>query len=194
MTFGQGSQAVIEDLLAPNWQESRTGRPDIPDVPRDGSGTALTDDDAHRDERGTVLLTSDRRVAGNNQAVQDLVHCYHPEGVGFQVEDKGFQEQGTTETVQIDIALTDRADPDDDTRSSARTRAVGDRSNVSFSEGGPYPGVFGEVKFLLENDRKNFQEWDVVSHDVQNFQIMNSNVAISLRVDLELIAVNTADA
>lgn len=195
MTFGTGPQALVA-LLASNWQATRSGRPDVPDVPRDGSGNALTDDDAHRAEADTVLITSDRDVTARNQNVHDVIHCYHPEGGAIDTNDRGHVEQEVIETIQVDIEAADRTDSSTGDRLSARERMVGLRSDSSvvFNEGGPYPGLFGEVKLILEENRRGHDEWDVNRHDVTQMRLLNSNAIVSLTVELEHVAINTADA
>lgn len=184
MTFGTGPQALVS-TLADNWQATRSGRPDVPE--------ATTD---QRSAAGTVLITNDRDVVANTQSVHDLVHCYHPQQTGIPFEDKGYNEQGATETVQIDIDLTDRTDPDTGERVSAKENMVGDRDHADFSTdiaGGPYPGIMGEVLYILESvTRKGFAEYDVARKEVVNLQLFNSNAVASVSVDLEWISINTA--
>lgn len=200
-TFGTGPQALVNHL-ARNWQASRSGRPDVPDVVRDSGGTPLTGGDAVRAERG-VLIAEDRDVVANQHAVHDLVHCYHPQAAGLSVEDKGYQEQGVVETVQIDVEATDRTDESTGERLTADRRLVGDRSewggSVAFTSpqligDAQYPGLLGEVKYILELGRRGFEEYEVASHDVVNLYLGNSNASASFTVDLEWVALNTADA
>jgi hypothetical protein len=185
MTFGTGPQSLVQQL-ADHWTVTRSGRPDVPD--------ATTQ---QRSEAGTVLLTNDRDVVANNQGVHDLVHCYHPQATGISMQDKGFDEQGATETVQIDIETTNRPDPDTGERLDARTRMVGDRSDPDFSTAiseGPYPGILGEVLYVLEaHTRLGFAEYDVARKEVINLQLYNSEASASVSVDLEWISVNTAE-
>lgn len=184
MTFGTGPQALVKELDA-NWQATRAGRPDVP--------AATTN---YRSTQGTVFITHDRDEVANHHGVHDLVHCYHPQATGISMQDKGFNEQGAVETVQIDIEATDRTDPSTGERSTAKTRMVGDRDDADFSTdlaGGPYPGLLGEVLFVLEaNTRKGFREYDVARKEVINLVLENSNATASVSVDLEWISINTA--
>lgn len=187
MTFGTGPQALV-DTLDSNWKPSRTGRPDVPKATTTYRDTSLGP--------GTVFITEDRDVVANHQGVHDLVHCYHPQSTGIPFEDKGNNEQGATETVQIDIDLADRTDPSTGERLSAKERMVGDRDDAAFSTdiaGGPYPGIMGEVLYILESvTRKGFAEYDVARKNVVNLQLFNSNATASVNVDLEWISINTA--
>lgn len=180
MTYGTGPQALV-DHLQTNWQASRSGRNDIP--------SAVTSPES---EFG-VLITHDRQRVANQHGVHDLVHCYHPQA-GFTITDNGYNEKNVVETVQIDIEVSDRTDPESGERLLARNRMVGDRDSTGFpsSEEPPYPGVFGEVMLLLEGVRRDFEEWDVARSDVVNMHLGNSNASISYSVDLEHIAANTA--
>lgn len=184
MTFGTGPQALVE-TLAEFWQPNRSGRPSIP--------PATTE---YRSSPDTVFITHDRSEVANTQSVHDLVHCYHPQTTGIQFTDKGSREQGAIETVQIDIDIADRTDSTTGERLSAATRLVGDRSDPDFAttlEEGPYPGIMGEVKYILESDtRTGFEEYDVARHDIVNLQLNNSNALASFSVDLEWLSVPTA--
>lgn len=190
MTTGTGPQALTTHLQT-NWTPSRTGREDIPDIIRDPDGNPSSDpDDAS--EPGRVIITEDREKIANQHSVFDLVHCYHPQA-GLSITDRGYNEQNEVETVQIDIEVEDRTDPTTGERLSARDRLVGDRNSSNFpsDESAPYPGVSGEVQYILETARRGLGEWDVASADVVNIYLGNSNASISWSVDLEHIAKNT---
>jgi len=196
-------------------------------VIRDDAGDPVTDDAARRTDYG-VLFTADRDVVANNSGVSDLVHVYHPEANPPTFEDQGAREQRSVETVQVDISVTDRNDPDTGMRiASARDRLVGDPAEVEqaqtggpsggslgtesgFTLGGesgaslgdtdatvegplPYPGLAGEVRYLLELARRDFREWDVARKDTVNMFLGNSNADMSWSVELEHVAENTAD-
>ena len=180
MTFGSGPQA-LDDHLTTNWQPTRTGRPDIPDV--------VT---SPQSEFG-VLIAHDREMVANNQGVHDLIHCYHPQSGGMTITDQGYNEKHVVETVQIDIEVADRTDPTTGERLYARDRLVGDRDATDYpsDESAPYPGVFGEVMYLLERVRKGLDEWDVARTDVVNMHLGNSDASISYSVDLEHLAAGT---
>lgn len=188
MTYGTGPQA-LSDYLLDNWQQSRTGRNDVPDVIRDSNGDRSREPG---DGRG-VLMYYDRQQPNYNAAVHDLIHCYHPEGTGLNAEDAGHKEQRVTETVQIDIDITDRTDPDDNSRWFARERMVGDRDDAGFptDESPPYPGILGEVFYLLEDTRRNFEEWDVARIQPLTVLLKHSDASVSLDVQLEHLAKNT---
>lgn len=179
MTTGTGPQAIASHLQA-NWQATRSGRPDVPDAV----------DDPHA-EFG-VVITEDRQRAKEQYSVHDIIHCYHPQA-GLTFTDQGYKEKNVVEEVQIDIDVTDRTDPDTGERLSARNRLVGDRSEPGFpsDESGPYPGVSGEVQYLLETVRRGLDEWDVARMGVVNVHLGNSEASISWSVELEHIAANT---
>jgi len=192
MTLGQGAQAVAE-YLAMNWSPTRTGRPDLPDVMRDAQGDPSTDvNDA--DEPGKVLILADRQDQVQvNHGVFDAIYCYAPEAAPPSTEDQGYAEERVEELVQVDIEITDRTDSETGERLSARDRMVGDRDNTTNNETGPYPGLVGEVKYLLELTRRGLDEWDVARTDAVNVFTGNSNANWSYRVTLEQVAKNTAD-
>lgn len=196
MTTGTGPQALVSSLLT-NWQPTRTDddgnreRPDVPDVIRD-SGTPSNDpNDA--DGPGKVLIVNDRDVVANQHATYDLIHCYHPQAGPVSIEDNGYDEVRETETVQIDIEVTNRPDPDTGERLNAKDLLVGDRDDPEFpaDESPPYPGIKGEVKYILETGRRGLEEWDVASYDTVNVFLGNSNANWSYSVELEHIARNT---
>lgn len=191
MTFGTAPQALVT-LLLDNWDPDRTGRPDVPDVIRD-SNSNPSNDPADADAPGHVLIVRDREIVANNQGIHDLIHCYHPQAGGLTFTDNGYKEQNVVETVQIDIEVTDRTDPATGERTYARDRLVGDRGDPAFptDETAPYPGIAGEVKYILETVRRGLEEWDVVGADMVNMYLGNSDASISYSVDLEHIAANT---
>lgn len=180
MTFGTGPQALV-DLIETNWQATRAGREDVPAIVSDP------------DTEFGVLVTRDRQEVRNQYAVHDLIHCYHPEASGLTFTDKGYDEEGTTEQVQIDVECTDRTDPDTGERLNADARLVGDRDSGNFpaDETPPYPGLLGETKYVLEEKRRGMNEWDVVRVDVVNLFLGSSNANVSFSVDLEHVAKNT---
>lgn len=191
MTLGTGPQALVEHI-ATSWQQTRSGRGDVTDVVRDGSGNALTGEDAQNTDTG-ILVTRDRQVVERNTGVHDLIHCYHPEGSGLTVTDNGYKEKNVVENVQIDIETTDRTDQSTGTRLFAVDRMVGDRSDGGFptDETPPYPGILGECIYTLELKWRGLAEWDVTSYDPVNVYLGNSNANVSLDVELEHVAANT---
>jgi len=184
MAYGTGGKALVS-LLRDNWQATRAGRDDVPDI--------ITSGDDPRETRGVYPLPNrdDKRV---DLAKHDVIHCYTPEGNPGTTEDTGFQEQRVVETVQIDIQLTDRTDhtrPQGDQRLPARDRMIGDRSSVATLGDPPYPGVLGEVQYILEKFRRGFDQYDTVSYEPIGVLLNNSNADVSLNVELEEIASNT---
>jgi len=193
MTLGQGPQALAE-YLGENWEAVRQGRPDLPDVVRDDADDYSPDPTDHTTQPGKVLIVPDRFDAVEvNHAVTDGIWCYHPEADPPAFTDSGHVEQNIVETVQIDISATDGFNAPEGVASSARNRMVGERGTSGFLNGGPYPGLAGEVKYLLELTRRGLDEWDVARTDAVNAVLNNSNADFSWRVDLEHVSVNTAD-
>lgn len=181
---GTGPQALV-DLLASEWQVSRPERTDLPPAVIDpDTGTTVSAPD-YETTRG-VIITEDRQTLDRNKAIHDLVHAYHPEATPPQYEDRGFNEVGTTETVQLDIECADRNI--DGVRTSARERMVGDRRDPTNQE---YTGLWGEATYILEGVRRRYEEWDVVRQDPVAIVLENSNARVSLNVELERIARNT---
>jgi hypothetical protein len=127
------------------------------------------------------------------QSSYDLIHCYHPEGNSPEITDRGFDEQRIVETVQVDISVTDRTDhtTDPSTRLLARERMVGDRDDLASTSDPPYPGISGEVQYILESYRRGLDEWDRVNYTPVNVFLGNSNADISINVDLIQLATNT---
>jgi len=138
-----------------------------------------------------VFVLRDRENASVDMAKHDVIHCYQPEGDPFTVEDNGYAEQRVVESVQIDIELTDRTDPDTGERLIARDRMVGERSGVATLGDPPYPGILGETLYILETVRRGFEEYDTVSYNPIRVLLNNSNADVSLSVELEQIATNT---
>jgi len=184
MAFGTGPQRLIE-LFEDEWTVSRTGRDDVPPIIKRKTGTE------DPSLNNGVLAVRDRQDVEHDRARHDLIHCYHPEAGGIDINDSGYKEQRVTETVQIDLSLTDRTDQTTDTRLSAVDRMVSDRASVADLDEPPYPGIFGETKYILETVRRGLDEYDKVSHDVINFYLGNSNANVSLNVELERLAANT---
>jgi len=179
MTLGTGPQALLE-VLRDGWQASRTGRPDVPPLVPKGD---------ERTENG-VLLVRDRSDVRVQQDRHDLIHVYQPEASPGAITDTGFDEQRVVETVQIDISVTDRTDSVGE-RTLARTRIVGDRDGVADTSEPPYPGIYGEVIYILEEVRRGFDEYDTVDYEPIRTMLNNSSADVSLSVDLEQIATNT---
>jgi len=184
MAFGTGPIALVE-LFENEWQESRTGRDDVPPIIKRKTGSE------DPDLTNGVLAVRDRQAVEWDQARHDLIHCYHPEAGPFAISDSGYKEQEVTETVQVDVQLTDRTDQTTDERLSAVNRMVSDRESLAVLDEPPYPGIFGETKYILETIRRGLDEYDRVSHDVINFYLGNSNANVSLNVELERLAANT---
>lgn len=184
MTYGTGPQALAT-YFEDNWQASRSGRNDIPAMAATLSGG--------EDQNAGVITRYDRETVDWNGSVHDLIHCYHPEGTGLDIADRGFKEHNVQEGVQIDIETTDRTDPSTGERLSARTRMVGNRDGTGFpaDEKPPYPGIFGEVLYLLEEIRRSFEEWDVARVQPLTVLLKNSNASVSIDVQLEHLAKNT---
>jgi len=180
MTLGTGPQALLE-VLRDGWQASRTGRPDVPPLVPKGD---------ERTENG-VLLVRDRSDVRVQQDRHDLIHCYTPESDPGTTTDKGFDEQGVIDVVQIDIEVTDRTDATTGERLLARNRMVGERDKVAEPDDPPYPGIAGEVRYTLETVRRGFAEYDKVSYEPIRTMLNNSSADVSLSVDLEQIATNT---
>ena len=181
---GTGPQALV-DLLAAEWQPSRPFRADVPDVSGDPDVVGPAIDD-WKTTPNTVIVTEDRQTVDRNNQVHDLIHAYHPEGTPPTRDDRGFNEVGTTETVQIDIECADRTV--DGQRTSARYRMVGDRRD---GENEAYSGLWGEVDYILEGERRGLEEWDVTRQDPVAIILDNSNARVSINVELERIARNT---
>ena len=173
----------LQTLFEDNWQASRTGRADIPDV--------ITGDPKRN--RGVVVFR-DRESVDVDHAKHDLIHCYHPEANPPSIQDQGYKEQRIVETVQVDIDLTDRTDqtlPAGQQRLSAKKRMVGLRGDLANLDEPPYGGIAGEVKYILESNRRGLAEWDRVNYDYLNTYLGNSNATISLNVELVRLAANT---
>lgn len=190
MALLTGPEALVDKLQA-DWQATRTGRDDIPDVIRDSGGTPTSDPD-ESDDTG-VLILENRSEVNVNQARHDLIHAYIPQGNSPTVTDRGYDEQRIVETVQIDIDLTDRTDhtTSPPTRLSARDRMTGDRAALADTGDPPYGGISGEVQFILEGIRRGFNEWDRVDYTFTNSTLGNSNATVRYQVDLIQLASNT---
>jgi hypothetical protein len=185
MAQGTGPQRLVE-YLESNWQATRAGRGDVPDTIKFQTGT---EDPALN--RGVLVVRDRERVAVDN-GKHDLIHVYHPEAAPPVHEDNGYKEVRVVETVQVDIELTDRPDPDDAAgRLSAEERMVGRRADVTDPDEPPYPGIWGEVRYLLETIRRGLDEWDRVAQDPVNVYLGHANANVSINVELEQIATNT---
>lgn len=187
MALGTGPQRLI-DLFETEWQAARTGRADIPSVIEYNTGTE------DPDLNNGVLVVRDRGEVGIDLARHDVIHCYHPEANPPASTDQGYKEERLVETVQVDVELTDRTDHSlaaSDSRLSATERMVGLRGDVAAFDEPPYPGILGEVKYILETVRRGLDEWDTVSHDFVNLYLGNSNADAAVSVELEQIARNT---
>jgi len=185
MSFGTAPQALVE-LFETEWQESRTGREDVPQIIKHRTGGD------NPDLKDGVYPLRDRQKVGTEHQRHDYIHCYHTDAGPVSVSDQGYKEQEVIETVQVDIDLTDRTDSVTGERLSAVDRMVGERGGMALGEP-PYPGIFGEVKYILETVRRGYKEWDTVSHKIVNSFLGNSNATVSLNVELERVAMNTVE-
>lgn len=190
MTYGTGPSAV-QQILWDNWQATRSGRPDVPDLVRDGNGDP-SNDPQDADAPGELLVLKNREEVATNRAVVDTIHVYHPSESFGTWEDAGAQWEDVTENVQVDIDLTNRTDPATGERVTARERMVGDRDAASFDgEDAPYPGILGEVKYCFELVRKQYEEYDRVSVTPLGGTLENSDATVRLDVTLEILAKET---
>lgn len=188
--FGTGPEK-LQEVIFDNWQASRTGRPDVPDLVRDGNGDPSSDP-KDADEPGRLLVLKNREEVSVNNAIFDLIHVYHPQESFGTWEDNGYKEEHVTENVQLDIDLTDRTNPSTGERVTARERMIGDRDDASFSGvDSPYPGVLGEVKYCLELVRRGVDEFERVSVSPLGGALKNSDATFRLDVELEVLAKNT---
>jgi len=136
MALGTGPQRLIS-FIESNWQVSRTGRGDVPDTIKYNTGSENPDLN-----RGVLVLQNRENVAVD-LAKHDLIHVYHPEAAPPQETDNGYKEKNVIETVQVDISLTDRPDPNDAAgRLDATARMVGDRDDLADTSEPPYPGIW----------------------------------------------------
>lgn len=185
MALGTAPDRLAE-LIENNWQESRAGRGDVPPIIKYNTGT---DDPALN--RG-VLVLRDREEVAVDMAKHDVLHVYHPEANPPVEEDNGYAEKRVVENVQIDIMLSDRPDPNDAAaRLSAKDRMTGLRADVSDTSEPPYPGIWGEVRYILETVRRGLDEWDTVSEEPVSVVLKKAEADVSLNVELEQIATNT---
>jgi len=185
MTLGTGPQRIAR-FIEDNWQATRAGRGDVPDVIEYQTGGA----DPRLNEG--VLVVRDRANTYVDTAKHDLIHVYHPEAAPPVEEDNGYKEKRVVETVQVDIELTDRTDPaDDSARLDATARMVGDRDDLADTSEPPYPGIWGETRYVLETVRRGLDEWDTVRQDPVNTYLGHTNANVSIHADLEQIATNT---
>jgi hypothetical protein len=184
MAYGTGGDALVS-LFRDNWHQSRVGRDDVPQI---------IDESDDPDTTTGVLPLADREDTRVDLAKHDLIHCYVPEGNPGSTEDTGFDEQRIIEVVQIDVSVTDRTDhdrPAGEQRLGAKQRMVGDRGSVATLGDPPYPGILGEVQYILEKFRRGFDQYDTVSYEPLRVVLNNSNADVSLNVELEQIASNT---
>lgn len=186
MAFGTAPEALVEQLQS-GWQASRTGRDDVPDLVRDGNGDPSSDPN---DGEGVLVLKNLDEVAVNRQ-LHDVIHCYPPEADPMTVQDNGYKEQRVVESVQIDIDLADRSEYDPPKRVSAKERMIGTRDSVADLDEPPYPGIFGEVKYVLETIRRGFDEFDIVRHQPLTMSLESSDAFVAIDVECERIAANT---
>jgi len=182
MALGTGPQALVT-LFEDNWQKSRAGRDDVPPMYDDTTQIQL--------QKGVIVPLKNREQSGVDRGKHDIIHCYHPEAGPITVTDTGYSEERITETVQVDIELTDRTDQSTGERLSARDRMVSKRGNLASVSEPPYPGILGEAKYVLEEKRRGYREWDTVSVEPVNVYLGNSNANVSLNVELERIAKDT---
>jgi len=184
MALGTSPQALVE-LFEKNWEPSRVGRGDIPDIIKHKTGT--DDPDVNRG----ALAVRDRDRVFVDTAKHDQIHCYIPDANPPQVSDTGHSEENRIEFAQVDIDITTRPDPDDSSRQLSVDRMYGLRGDISDTGEPPDGGLAGEVKYILETARRGLGEWDVVSADLLHWHIGNSKARVSYSVELEEIARNT---
>jgi len=184
MALGTSPQRLLT-LFENNWQSSRTGRGDIPDIIKYNAGSEDPDTNTG------VLAVRDREQVFVDTGKHDLLHCYIPEANPPQVTDNGYAEERRVESVQVDIEIATRPDPNDSSKRLSIDRMMGDRDDIADVENAPDGGLAGEVKYILETKRRGLDEWDVVSVDLINWFIGNSNANVSYLVELEEIARNT---
>lgn len=182
MATGTGPERLVR-LFEETWQATRTGRADVPPMYDPNTDVEL--------QKNVVVPLRNREDSGVDRAKHDIIHCYHPEANAPDITDNGFDEVNELETVQVDIALTDRTDQATGERLSARDRMVGDRDSLASTTDPPYGGISGEVQYILETVRRGLDEWEKVSASPVDYYLGNSNADVSWSVELEIIARNT---
>lgn len=182
MALGTAPQRLLT-LFETEWEATRAGRGDVPPM--------YDPDTPVNQQTDVVVPVRDRQTTPAKRGIHDILHIYHPEANPPASTDRGFKEENLVESVQIDVELTDRTDQSTGERLSAEERMVGRRGDLAAFDAPPYPGVLGEVKYVLEGVRRGLDEWDRVSHDFQNLYLGNSNADVAVSVELEQIAKNT---
>jgi len=185
VALGTGPER-LQSYIENNWAKQRTGRADVPPIIKHATGSD------NPDLNTGVLVVRDRSQIFVDNAKHDLIHLYHPEAAAPVIEDNGYAEQRIVEQVQADIVLTNRPDPNDSgVRLSAKDRIRGSRDNVADFDSAPYPGIWGETRYILETIRRGLDEWDRVKQDPINVVLKSSDAKVSINIELEQIATNT---
>lgn len=185
MALGTAPDRLVT-LFENTWQAQRAGRGDVPPMYDTTKDIDL--------QKNVVVPLRNREESGVDRGIHDIIHSYHPEANPPDIQDNGYKEVRETETVQVDIDLTDRSihsNPVGDTRSSARERMKGDRADLADTGEPPYPGIQGEVMYVLETVRRGLDEWDTVRFTLVNQYLGNSNATVSFSVELVQLARNT---
>jgi len=152
---------------------TRSGRPDVPPI-------AANEPGGEEANRGVVVRANRDEVAVE-RSVYDLIHCYHPSADPGSRQDMGYKEERLTEIVQIDMDCTDRTNADG-TRSLARERMIGYDGDILsvINDDPPYPGLLGELVYVLEGVRRGFGVWDKVSYEPLEWTLKNSDATVRM--------------
>jgi len=129
-------------------------------------------------------MTDDRTTISVDPETRDRLDARKQE------DDRYFMEQESFD--HVIRRLLDRTDHSTDPadRLLARERMVGDRDDLASTSDPPYPGIAGEVQYILESVRRGLDEWDRVEYDPIDFNLGNSNADVRWSVDLIRLAVN----
>lgn len=170
MTAGETFRNLIRD----NWEPFAPGRrhslPELRVDPDTGSG---------------VIVQKNLDDLRNRLQVHDVIQVRH---LGRSYTDKGFDEEGVTDELQVDIRAADRDTDGDGVRDDSETRVLGalDRDDEPSVLG----GLEGEVKRILNTVRRGHKHYDKVTHDVLDIDIQNTDVRVVMQIEAEVIARN----
>lgn len=170
MTAGE----TVRRLIQNNWQPYVPGRhqtlPEMRSDPDKGSG---------------VIVVKNLDNLRERLQVHDVFQVRHTDR---SYTDKGFDEEGVIDEVQIDIRAANRDTTGDGIRNDSEIRALG----VLGEDGEPEDlgGLEGETKRILNGVRRGHKQYDKVTYDILGINIFNTDVRIVIQVELEIIARN----
>lgn len=170
---------AVQTRIHDEWTTNFAGRDTaVPDLVRDGSNNPSTDPS---DGKGVLILVNDENLR-ERTSTHDIIQC---QLVDKNIRMRGKDSEEVVDVVQIDIRISARDTTGDNVRDGVRARMLGERD--ANNAGDTLGGLAGEVRRILNNMTKGWEEYDEVDYDAEIQYIRNSDARMSFTAELRII-------